>query len=68
MSRQYIPVGTNILLNVNEAYEDLVKKGFLTQLYGFKIMSSARVQGDNIEWLPRHRGNKNWLDVRGQGT
>ena len=34
---QYVPVGTNILLNTPEAYDELVKQGWLTDLYGFKI-------------------------------
>jgi hypothetical protein len=58
---KYIPVGTNILLNVDEAYQDLVKKGFLTQLYGFNIMSSARVQGDNTNGFHAIACNRNWL-------
>lgn len=58
---QYVPVGTNIILNVDEAYADLVKKGFLTQLYGFNIMSSARVQGDNVNGFHAIACNRNWL-------
>lgn len=58
---KFIPVGTNILLNVDAAYQELVKAGFLTELYGFKVMSSARVQGDNVNGFHAIACNRNWL-------
>lgn len=60
---QYIPVGTNIALNVPAAYEDLVKKGFLTEIVGFKIFkaSGQRVAGDNTNGWHVIAGQRNWL-------
>ena len=60
---QYIPVGTNIALNVPAAYEDLVKKGFITELVGFKIFkaSGQRVSGDNVNGWHVIASQINWL-------
>jgi hypothetical protein len=58
---QYIPQGTGIALNVPAAYENLVVKGFMTELLGFKIIKSARVQGDNVNGYHCIAANRNWL-------
>ena len=58
---QYIPQGTGIALNVSEAYQELVKKGFLNELQGFTIIQSARVQGDNVNGWHVIACNRNWL-------
>lgn len=59
---QYIPVGTNIALNVPAAYDELVKKGFITELVGFKIFkaSGQRVAGDNVNGWHVIAGQRNW--------
>ena len=58
---QYIPQGTGIALNVPAAYEDLVVKGFMTELLGFKVIKSPRVQGDNVNGYHCIAANRNWL-------
>jgi hypothetical protein len=58
---QYIPQGTGIALNVPAAYEDLVVKGFMTELLGFKIIKSPRVVGDNTNGYHCIAANRNWL-------
>jgi hypothetical protein len=58
---QYIPQGTNIALNVPAAYQDLVVKGFMTELLNFKIIKSPRVQGDNTNGFHCIAANRNWL-------
>jgi uncharacterized protein YcfJ len=55
-----IPGATGILLNVPAAYEELVKKGFITQLAGFKIFSSARLSGDNTNGYHALAIQRNW--------
>lgn len=42
-----IPRATGIALHVPAVYEDLIKKGMVTMLQGFKIFSSNRLSGDN---------------------
>ncbi len=39
----------------------LVQKGYLTNLYGFMVYSSARVQGDNVNGWHAIACNRNWL-------
>src|ERR1017187_622989 len=58
---QYIPQGTGIALNVPAAYDNLVVKGFMTELLGFKIMKSPRVVGDNTNGYHCIAANRNWL-------
>jgi len=58
---QYIPQGTGIALNVPAAYEDLVVKGFMTELLGFKIIKSPRILGDNTNGYHCIAANRNWL-------
>jgi hypothetical protein len=38
---------TYIKLNVPQAYQDLVVKGFITELEGFKVIRTSRLAGDN---------------------
>ena len=40
---------TGVSLNVPAAYEELVKKGFLTMLQGFKVFTSNELAGDNTD-------------------
>jgi hypothetical protein len=58
---QYIPQGTGIALNVPAAYEDLVVKGFMTELLGFNVIKTPRVQGDNVNGYHCIAANRNWL-------
>jgi hypothetical protein len=58
---KWIPQGTNIALNVPAAYQDLIVKGFMTELQGFKIIKSARVLGDNTNGFHCIAANRNWL-------
>lgn len=55
-----IPGATGILLNVPAAYEGLVQQGFITELYGFKIFSSARLTGDNTNGFHALAIQRNW--------
>jgi hypothetical protein len=56
-----IPQGTNIALSVPAAYDELVKRGYITDLVGFKVFSSARVQGDNTNGWHCLAIQRNWL-------
>jgi hypothetical protein len=56
-----IPQGTNISLSVPAAFDALVKKGFLTELVGFKIIQTPRVAGDNVNGWHVLACNRNWL-------
>lgn len=60
---QYIPVGTNIAINVPAVYDELIKKGFMTEIVGFKIFkaSGQRVNGDNTNGWHVIAGQRNWL-------
>jgi len=58
---QYIPQGTGIALNVPAAYQDLIVKGFMTELLGFMIIKSPRVLGDNVNGYHCIAANRNWL-------
>ncbi len=58
---QYIPQGTNISLSVPAAFEALVQKGFLTELLGFKVIKTPRIQGDNVNGFHCIAANRNWL-------
>lgn len=55
-----IPGATGILLNVPAAYEELVKKGFITEIAGFRVFSSARLTGDNTNGYHALAIQKNW--------
>jgi len=52
--------GNNIALHVPEAYDELVKKGFIGMLQGFKIFKSNRLTGDNINGFRVLAGHTNW--------
>ena len=41
--------GTGVVLHVLPAYQDLVVKGFMGELQGFKLFKSNRLQGDNTD-------------------
>jgi len=53
--------GTGIVLHVDEAYQDLVKKGYMGQLQGFKLFMSNRLNGDNTDGYHILAGHQNWM-------
>ena len=53
--------GTGVVLHVDEAYQDLVKKGFMGMLQGFKLFQSNRLDGDNTDGYYLLAGHPNWL-------
>ena len=56
-----MPEGTNIALSVPAVYEELTKRGFITELVGFKVFSSARVVGNNTDGFRCLAGTTDWL-------
>ena len=52
---------TGISLHVPEVYTELVKKGMLTELLGFKIFRSNRLTGDNTNGWRILFGHSNWM-------
>jgi hypothetical protein len=52
--------GTGVVLHVDEAYQDLVKKGFMGTLQGFKLFMSNRLTGNNTDGYHLIAGHKNW--------
>ena len=53
--------GTGIALHVDAVYQDLVVKGFMGELQGFKLYKSNRLTGDNTDGYRLLAGHKNWL-------
>jgi hypothetical protein len=58
---QYIPTGANIAISVPAVYEELVKRGYITELLGFKVFQSTRVVGDNTNGYHCLAINRNFL-------
>lgn len=52
---------SGIKLNVPAAYDELVKKGMITQLQGFNVFVSNRVAGDNVTGYHILAMQKNFL-------
>src|SRR3990167_2370319 len=52
---------TGVALHVDEAYQDLVKKGYMGMLQGFKLFMSNRLNGDNTDGYRILAGHKNWM-------
>jgi len=52
---------TGVALHVPAVYEELVKKGFLTELLGFKIFKSNRLTGNNTSGYHIIGGHSNWM-------
>lgn len=52
---------TGVVLHVPDAYTELVKKGFITQLLGFNIYKSNRLTGDNTDGYRVLAGHPSWL-------
>lgn len=53
--------GTGIVLHVDEAYQDQVKKGYMGMLQGFKLYMSNRLTGNNTDGYHLLAGHQNWL-------
>ncbi len=52
---------TGIALHVPAVYEDLVKKGFITELQGFKVFKSNRLTGNNTDGYHVIAGHPMWM-------
>lgn len=52
---------SGIALHVPEVYNELVKKGFIGMLLGFKIFRSNRLTGDNTNGYRILAGHPNWM-------
>jgi len=52
---------SGVALHVPEAYTDLVQKGFIGMLLGFKIFKTNRLTGDNTDGWRILAGHKNWM-------
>jgi hypothetical protein len=53
--------GTGIALHVPAVYEELVKKGFITELQGFKVFKSNRLSGNNTDGYYVIAGHPMWM-------
>jgi hypothetical protein len=54
---------SGIALHVPDVYQDLVKKGMITQLQGFNIFKSNRLTGNNTDGYHVIAGHTNWLTM-----
>jgi hypothetical protein len=52
---------SGVALHVPEVYSELVKKGFITELQGFKVFKSNRLAGDNTDGYHIIAGHPNWM-------
>lgn len=52
--------GTGIVLSVPAYYQDLIARGFITELAGFKVFMSTRVAGDNTNGYRVLAGHPAW--------
>src|SRR5690606_8488390 len=52
---------SGVALHVPAVYEDLVKKGLITELQGFKVFKSNRLQGNNTDGYHIIGGHTNWM-------
>lgn len=53
--------GAGVVLHVDEAYQDLVVKGFMGMLQGFRLFESNRLSGDNTSGYHLIAGHRNWM-------
>jgi len=51
---------SGVALHVPEAYQELVKKGFITMLQGFKVYKSNRLTGNNTDGFRVLAGHPGW--------
>ena len=52
---------TGVALHVPAVYEELVKKGMITELLGFKVFKSNRLTGDNTNGYRVLAGHPGWI-------
>lgn len=52
---------TGVALHVPAVYSELVKKGFITELQGFKVFRSNRLTGDNTDGYRVLAGHSSWM-------
>lgn len=53
--------GTGIVLHVDEAFQSLVKRGYMGELQGFKLFKSNRLTGNNTDGYHAIGGHQNWV-------
>lgn len=58
---QVIIKASGIVLHVPEVYENLIKRGMIGMLQGFKIFKSNRLTGNNTDGYRVLAGHSNWL-------
>jgi len=54
---------TGVALHVPDVYQELVKKGFITMLQGFKVFKSNRLTGDNTDGFRILAGHPGWVTM-----
>lgn len=52
---------SGIALHVPDVYQELVKRGFITELQGFKVFKSNRLTGNNTDGFRVLAGHPNWM-------
>lgn len=52
---------SGVAIHVPEVYTDLIQKGLLTMLSGFKVFKSNRLTGDNTDGYRILAGHPNWM-------
>jgi len=52
---------TGVALHVPDVYQELVKRGFITELLGFKVFKTNRLTGDNTDGYHVLAGHSNWM-------
>lgn len=52
---------TGITLHVPEVYDELIKKGMVTMLQGFKVFITNRLTGNNTDGFHCLAGHPNWM-------
>ena len=52
---------TGVVLSVDAVYTDLIQKGYIGSLLGFKIFKSNRLSGNNTDGYHILAGHSNWM-------
>lgn len=58
---QKLVQATGVALHVPEVYTELVKRGFIGELQGFKVFKSNRLSGNNTDGWRVLAGHPNWM-------
>jgi len=56
-----LPRATGVALHVQDVYTDLVQKGFMGMLGGFKLFQTNRLSGNNTDGYHVLAGHTNWM-------